>query len=468
MLGLIVNLEGTDIFVTIKKVGFVNRRVRDNARPSRGGVSITDVVNLTLGNASVAADTRRATSTVVLVTGRLGREAGNAGTRLAPGTIGRSLPRLVVVRSGVGGVGEEGLVPAGLLVSMVGGCILADGIARDAAHATPRAAGVSSATPLLLGPRHLDAEGDDHDALVALVAAGVALLADPTDGAGGTPAIAANPASEEAVAPLGISRDGKDAAALAAGSSLASGALDHGLVLGYLLEEHVGTTTLLGAARTVELAPLEVVAGGLVLAVALLLVLAALGLILLLLLLDLGVMLLESVGGETHGSHVIGEVRDFIGSSSSRCRTAFAPAGADAVLAPVRVGTELPLVLAVLLPGLEFAAAGTSSLGLVGIPVANVGVLPGVEEEVAKLVGRPVGAGSPQLVGSTGGMGKVRHDGTGGVVDVDLDGRGRGGGAIVVVDGRWILLLEVECRADHGPVLDVPALECDGQNITDR
>ena len=407
---------------------------------------------------------------MVLVTAWLGREAGYAGTRLAPGTIGRSLPRLVVVRSGVSGVGKEGLVTTGLLVAMFGGRILADGIARDAAHATPRAAGVSSATPLLLGPRHLDAEGDDHDALVTLVAAGVALLADPTDGAGGTPAIAALPASEEAVAPLGISRDGKDAAALAAGSSLASGTLDHGLVLGYLLEEHVGTTTLLGAARAVELAPLEVIADGLVLVFALLLVLAALGLILLLLLLDLGVVLLESVGGETHGSHVIGEVGHFIGSSSSsRCRgAAFAPAGADAVLAPVRVGTELPLVLAELLPGLEFAAAGTSSLGLVGTPVANVGVLPGVEEEVAKLVGRPVGAGPPQLVGSTGGMGKVRHDGTGGVVDIDLDGRGRGGGAIIVVDGRRILLLEVECRADHGPVLDVPALKCDGQNITDR
>lgn len=406
----------------------------------------------------------------MLVTARLGREAGNAGTRLAPGTIGRSLPRLVVVRSGMGGVGEEGLVTAGLLVAMLGGRILADGIARDAAHATPRAAGVSSATPLLLVLMHLDAEGDDHDALFTLVAAGVALLADPANGAGGAPAITALPTAEEAVAPLSISRNGKDAAALAAGGLLASGALDHWLVLGYLLEEHMGTTTLLRAARAVELAPLEVVAGGLVLAVALLLVLAALGLILLLLLLDLGVVLLESVGGETHGSHVIGEVRDFIGSGSSRCRAAavFAPAGADAVLAPVRVGTELPLVLAVLLPGLEFAAAGTSSLGLVGIPVANVGVLAGVEEEVAKLIGRPVGAGSPHLISSTSRMGEVRHDGTGGVVDIDLDGRGRGGGAIIVVDGRWILLLEVECRADHGPVLDVPALECDGQNIADR
>ena len=185
MLGLIINLEGTEVFVTIKKVGFVDRGVCDNARPSRGGVSITDVVNLTLGNASVAADARRATSTVVLVTGRLGREAGNAGTRLAPGTIDRSLPRLVVVRSGVGGVGEEGLVTASLGVAMVDGRILADGIARDTAHATPATAGVSTAggcTAPLLGPRHLDAEGDDHDALVALVATGVALLADAADG----------------------------------------------------------------------------------------------------------------------------------------------------------------------------------------------------------------------------------------------------------------------------------------------
>lgn len=229
----------------------------------------------------------------------------------------------------------------------------------------------------------------------------------------------------------------------------------------------MGTPTLLGAAGAVELAPLEVVADGLVLVAALLLVLAALGLILLLLLPDLGVVLLKSVGGETHGSHIIGEVGDFI--SGSRCRAAAsAPAGADAVLASVRVGTELPLVLAVLLPGLEFAAASTSSLGLVGVPVANVGVLTGVEEEVAKLVGRPVGAGSPHLVDSAGGMGKVRHDGTGGVVDIDLDGCGRGGGAIIVLDGRWILLLEVECRTDHRPVLDVPALKCDGQNITDR
>ena len=46
MLGLIINLEGTEVLVTIKKVGFVDRGVRDNARPSRGGVSITDVVNL--------------------------------------------------------------------------------------------------------------------------------------------------------------------------------------------------------------------------------------------------------------------------------------------------------------------------------------------------------------------------------------------------------------------------------------
>lgn len=119
----------------------------------------------------------------MLVTARLGREAGSAVTSLAPGTIGRSLPRLVVVRSGMGGIGEEGLVTAGGLVAMLGGGVLTDGVARDAAHATPRTAGESSATPLLLVLMHLDAEGDDHDALVTLVAAGVALLADPSDGA---------------------------------------------------------------------------------------------------------------------------------------------------------------------------------------------------------------------------------------------------------------------------------------------